>query len=161
MKKCNIMKHVKPIIMLLILFFGFVGKLQAYMFGNESCLAFPRSCNGGEGLVSGTSIGSFIIEGGYNFFKSDSNMSRFISMVEISELNGTDFKALQAALNSTVDNLEKAKASYYQLKELASSTPYNQDVILQLMTFDYFKYQSENVLIPMIFEKVKKYLSVG
>lgn len=136
-------------------------QVMAAMFGNESCQAFPLSCSGGSGLASGNSIGSLIIEGGYGFFKSNSDLCSFISLVEISELNGPDFKALQTAINSAIDNMEKAKAAYFQLQNLAANTPYNQEVIQQLMHFDYLTYQNENGLIAPIFKKVDKLLSHG
>lgn len=151
----------KSVILLILFMCVFVGKLGAYMFGNESCQAFQLSCNGGSGLISSNSIGSLIIEGGRNFFKSNSEVCFFLSLVEISELTGPDFKALQTAINSTINDMEKAKTAYYQLKSLAANTPYNQEVILQLMQFDYLKYQNENGLLSEIFGKVEKFLSRG
>ncbi len=147
------------IIIPLVLMFSF--SLNAFMAGNESCNAFPEGCDPGGRAKSGPTIGSLIIEGGHYFLKSGSDMLLFLSLFEISELSGPDYDAMQSAINSAIENMEKAKNAYYQLKNLAAITPYNQEVISRLIEFDYAKYQKENGLIPAIFEKVREYLIIG
>jgi len=137
--------------------------LNAIMAGNESCVAFPQGCDPGGGgkSLTGATVGSLIAEGGTYFLKSSSDIDLFLSLVESSELSGPDYEALQAALNSTIENMEKAKAIYYQLKNLAAVTPYNQEIISKLIEFDYSEFNEERGLIPVIFERVEKLLCQG
>ena len=57
--------------------------------------------------------------------------------------------------------MEQARNTYLQLKNLAAVTPYNQEVIYKLLTFNYDSFQEENGLFPVIFEKVKGFLATG
>jgi hypothetical protein len=135
--------------------------LNAFMAGNESCMAFQQGCYPGVNLQSGDTIGSLIIRGGYHSLKSSSDFISFLSLVELSESSGPEYKALQAALNSAVDNMQQAQAIYYRLKNLAAVSPYNQEVIAQLTAFDYAGFQEKRALIPGIFTKVQKFLGGG
>ena len=100
--------------------------LLPFVVLNESCKAFPRGCESGgglaevEGLKSGVTIGSLIAEGGNFFLKSSSDFDLFLSLVESSELSGPDYNALQAAINSAINNMEQARTIYFQLKNLAA-----------------------------------------
>ncbi len=151
------------VIISLILLFTAAVPLKALMWANESCVAFPGGClqGGGEKRSTGTTIGNFIAEGGYYFLKSCSDMDLFLGLMESSELSGPDYISLETAINSAALNMELAKNTYYQLKNLAAFTPYNQDVILKLIEFDYTALEKKNRLIPAIFDRVRKYLAQG
>lgn len=153
MRKCIV-------IISLILFFAAAVPLNALMFANESCVAFPEGCPEGGGK-SGITIGGFIAEGGYYFLKSCSDTDLFLSLIESTELSEPDYNALESAINSAVSNMEQAKNTYFQLKILAAITPYNQDVISKLIEFDYTGFQKENQLIPLIFDRVANRLGEG
>jgi hypothetical protein len=147
-------------------------QLTAFMAGNESESAFvepgtaglnsinPVSDVGKEN-ISAPTLGGLIAEGGGYFLKAGSEIQLFSSRIEFSEVNGLDFKTLQESLDAAVADLEKAGAAYDQLKNLAAVTPYNQEVIARLIEFDYDKFQEKNNLIPVVFERVRKYLITG
>jgi hypothetical protein len=151
------------IIMTIILIMPFTYTLNAFMAGNESCLAFQQGCLPGPGfsLTSGDSIAGLIAQGGYYFLKASSNLDELLSLVEISEISGPDYPAMQTAAAYAADNMQKARDIYYRLKNLAAVSPYNQTVIVQLAAFDYTSFQKERLLIPVIFLKVKKFLCAG
>jgi len=158
------MKKILIIIsFVLIMAFTLPLYLDSLMAGNESCMAFQQGCNPGPGftLKTGDSIGGLIALGGYHFLKASSDLDLFLSLVELSEISGPDYKAMQTAMASAVDNMQKARDVYYRLKNLADVSPYNQAVIQQLTAFDYDGLQEERTLIPVIFEKVKKILGAG
>jgi hypothetical protein len=153
----------KTMIVLVLMSVISTNSLFPAMFGNESCRAFPLQCDPdlGKSLAEITTIGNLIAQGGTYFLKSSSDMDLFLSLIESSELSGPDFDALQASVNSAIDNMKRARAAYFQLKNLAAVTPYNQEVISQLIEFDYDGYQKKNGLIPSVFDKVRNYLCAG
>jgi hypothetical protein len=102
-----------------------------------------------------------IIDGGGYFLQVGSDINTLLSRVEFSELYGLDFEVLQKNLDAAIDNLEKARGNYYQLKNLAAVTPYNQDMIDRLIKFNYDDFKEGNGLIPAVFESVKMYLKNG
>ena len=153
----------KTMIVLTLVFLISINFLYPAMFGNESCRAFSLQCdpNLTKGLIEVTTIGNLVAQGGTYFLKSNSHMDLFLSLIESSELSGPDYNALQSSINSAIDNMKRAREIYFQLKNLASVTPYNQEVVSQLIEFDYIGFQRENRLIPFIFNKVKNYLCAG
>ena len=156
------MKRSKILVLFVCVLLTLTVNLNAFMAGNESCTAFSGSqCDtGGRGTGTPT-IGWLIAEGGGYFLESNSHMLLFLSKFEFSEITGPDFKALQESLDAAIDSMEKAQKTYFQLKDVAALTPYNPEVTLQLIEFDYARFQEENELVPVIFEKVKKYLITG
>lgn len=151
------------IIIPVILIMVFTYTLNAFMAGNESCMAFQQGCTPGPGfsLTSGDSIAGLIALGGYHFLKASRDLDELLSLVEISEISGPDYQAMQTAAASAVDNMQEARDIYYRLKNLAAVSPYNQAVIVQLAAFDYNGLQKERMLLPTIFQKVKKFLCIG
>lgn len=148
---------------ILIVAFSLPLYINSLMAGNESCMAFQQGCTPGSGykITSGDSIAGLIAQGGYHFLKASRDLDELLSLVEISEISGADYPAMQTAAASAVDNMQKAQDIYYRLKNLAAVSPYNQAVIVQLAVFDYTELQKERMLIPVIFQKVKKFLRTG
>lgn len=134
---------------------------------NEGCLAFlPGQCPDGDSGMSlpkayAPKIGNLSIVGAGYYLKSHSDMIIFLNMIEISELSGLDYDGLRNTLDSAIENMEKARDTYYQLKSLVAVTPYNQEVIDKLLVFNYDGFQNNRGLNAVIFGKVKKFLSVG
>jgi hypothetical protein len=82
-------------------------------------------------------------------------------MVESSEVTRPDYKGLKKNLNAAIYYMEQARATYFQLKNLAAVTVYNQEVIYRLINFDYNEFQGEKGLFPYVFSKVNDFLSIG
>jgi len=159
-------------ILLIFICVAFSTPLFGAMAGNESCNAFSTtdpSCNTGSSnsttprltLSVTPTIGGLIAEGGSTLLQSISDFNRFTSLYERSEIDGVDFKLMQAALSDAIANMEKAKAAYRSLKDLAAVTPYNWTIIDRLMGFDYYAFGRERGLIGSIFQKVEQYLTIG
>ncbi len=126
--------------------------------GNDSCRAYRSSCGGGKEAAT---IKQYIIEGAGYYFKSHSYFQKLLNMVELSELNGFDYKEAKIIINEAVGNIESANETYLNLKNLADATPYDQDVIDLLKSFDYAGFQEKEELIHEIFQRVKGLLSNG
>jgi hypothetical protein len=129
------------------------------MAGNESDSAY--SPPNGVASISSITLRQLIAEGGSHLFKSAGHINQFFSLIEASEVTGPDYKTLQKTLNASIYYMEQARAVYFQLKTQAGATPYNQEVIYLLIGFDYDTFCEENGLLPYVFSKVKKLLSVG
>lgn len=150
-------------ILIVCLVFTFSVNLNALMAGNESEGAYlpPQPPPNGASSISSITLRQLIADGGSNFFKSAGHIDQFFSLVESSEVTGPDYKGLQKTINVAIYYLEQARTNYLQLKNQASITPYNQEVISKLLNFDYYSFQQENNLLSVILEKVKGFLAVG
>lgn len=146
----------KAVMIIMVILIIVPTSLMSLFVLNETEEAFNCS---DESLNLG--LNTCIIEGGGYFLKAGSEINTLLSRVEFSELSGLDFKRLQKTLDAAIDNMEKARKNYYQLKNLAAVTPYNQDVISRLIEFNFDGFQRENGLIPAVFEKVKGVLIAG
>ena len=160
-----------------ILFFCLVFSvnINALMIANESNGAY---CGGNTGnpcppytIKSSTesinedytppTIRELIIKGGGYILKSSSAANDFFNKIELAEISGPDYETLKKSLNAAIYNIENAREVYYQLKTLASVTPYNQEIIFKLVNFDYETFQQANDFFPKIFGKVKCLLAYG
>ena len=145
-----------------IVFLVFTVNINAAIAGNESDGAYSQSPPpNGVASVSSITLRQLIADGGSHFFKSAGHLNQFFNLVESSEVTGPDYKALNKTLNAAIYYVEQARVNYSQLKNLASVTPYNQEVISRLIRFDYDSFQQENGLFPVIFENVKGFLETG
>jgi hypothetical protein len=156
---------IKPIslITISIIFLVFTVNIHALMIANESDGAYspPPPSPNGMASISSITLRQLIAYGGGHFFKSAGQINQFFCLVESSEITGPDYKTLQKNLNAAIYYMAQARDTYLQLKNLASVTPYNQEVIYKLLTFNYDSFQEENGLFPVIFEKVKGFLAAG
>jgi hypothetical protein len=165
-KNFNSIKIVMFIVLLLI-----APNLQAYFSNNKSECAFEGSCpppdesasiSSADRIAScGLTLGQLIAKGGEEFLKSASDINSLLSIVEGSEVSGMDTPALNTALNSAIDNLEKARNTYYDIIWYTYYTPYNEAVISQLVSFDYTGYRKVNGLDRNTFINVQAYLGNG
>jgi hypothetical protein len=156
-------KKSLSIIILLIGCLVFTVNINAFMIANESDGAYspPPPLPNGMVSISSITLRQLIADGGSHFFKSAGHINQFFSLVESSEITGPDYKALQKNLNAAIYYMVQARDTYLQLKNQAAVTPYNQEVIYRLLTFNYDSFQGENGLFPVIFEKVKGLLAAG
>ncbi|MCX6584920.1 MAG: 6-bladed beta-propeller, partial [Candidatus Aminicenantes bacterium] len=93
--------------------------------------------------------------------KSDSDFLLFLNKVEMAELNGLNYEDALRIVNSAVDNLENARATYLKLTNLADVTPYDLAVQAQLINFDYKGFQEGKGFNPLVFKAVEDFLSKG
>jgi len=93
--------------------------------------------------------------------KSHDAFLEFLYSFEMSESNGIDSVEFKNTLYRSIDNMEKAKAAYSNLKTASEKIPYNQEMIDQLMKFDYDGFRIKNGLNEPIFEKLRTFLSRG
>ena len=86
-------------------------------------------------------IRDYVIEGAGYFLESYSGFLLFLNKVELKELQGLDYNEVQMILNSAIEKMENARDVYTRLKQEADVTPYNPDMIDELMNFDYDGFQ--------------------
>ncbi|MCU0286718.1 MAG: hypothetical protein MUF15_09990 [Acidobacteria bacterium] len=138
----------------------FTGEMFAFFYANHSCDAFNNCLTGGISNFS-PNIGRSISEGAVYFLSSYTDMQKFLTRVELSELNGPNYPELQVIIDSAISNMENAAAVYKNLVHLAAETPYNQVIIDKLMAFDYKRFQKKNNLVADVFIKVRGFLAKG
>jgi hypothetical protein len=131
------------------------------MIANETNGAYSPPPPDGVASINSITLRQLIADGGSHFLKSAGHINQFFSLVESSELTGPDYYRLNKTLTAAIYYMEQARITYFQLKNLASETPYNQEVIYKLLSFNYDSFQEGNGLFPYVFSKVKKLLSVG
>jgi hypothetical protein len=139
----------------------FTGQMFAFVYGNDLCKVYseypPKIVNNGND----TGMCVLIIEGAGYFLSSQSDMLLFLNRLELAGLSTPDYAELQYLLNRAVKNMEKAVETYKTLASTAAVTPYNPQVISQLMEFDYTGYEKTNALNVEVFARLKTYLSKG
>jgi hypothetical protein len=131
------------------------------IMGNFGDCGFDSGGGKDISIVKDVSIKLYITEGAGYFLNSNSGMQLFLNKIEMSELNGVDYKELRDILYRTIENMEKAKEAYYNLKQKADNTPYNQAFINQLLFFDYAGFQNEKGLNETILKYVESFLREG
>jgi hypothetical protein len=159
----------------LILFLGiclfglFAFNGMALVKGNDSDQAFVTGDTGGDSgnrlvesnLVTGPSLRDYLIDGAANFLDSYSHTLAFLKEIELGELQGLDFIALNSLVDKAISVMEASSLSYANLRQLAYNTPYNEDMIRELMTFNYTAYLKSNDLNRIVFKEVQFYLQHG
>jgi hypothetical protein len=79
----------------------------------------------------------------------------------MSEASGIDSADLKNSLYNAIDNMEKAKMAYSNLKLASEKTPYNLEMIDHLIKFDYDGFRVKYGLNEVIFEKLSTFLAKG
>ncbi|MCX6584918.1 MAG: hypothetical protein NT166_32500 [Candidatus Aminicenantes bacterium] len=153
----------KTKIIILIVFIAFLAyNLYPLFIANESPRGFqpgnPLTANAGNAT---STLNQYVIEGGGYYLKSDSDFLLFLNKVEMAGLNGLNYDEALRIVNSAVDNLEKARATYFKLTNLADVTPYDLVVQAQLVSFDYTDFQEGKGFNPIVFKAVEGFLSKG
>jgi hypothetical protein len=112
-------------------------------------------------MSSVSQIRTLIIEAAGHYLKSYSGINLFLNRVETGDLEGVDFQELTALINSAIYDMEKSRASYCDLKTVASATPYRMEVIERLKSFDYDGFLDGHNLNPTVYQEVRQFLSKG
>jgi hypothetical protein len=161
-------KTITTVLTLLLILFSLNIQIHGMIWANDSCRAYRDGCSTsgsvGDTLTykkSDLTLGHLVIEGAGYFLKSNSDMQLFLNQIELSGLNGMDYKAVTEILNSAIENMERARILYENLIALAKVTPYNTEVITILINFDYTGFQIEYGLNTEIFKSVEELLNRG
>lgn len=124
--------------------------------------------SGGDGLVgvAGTAginntIEYYITLGAGYYLDANTKFQELLTMVEMQDIRGVDFLAMQKSASNSLANMENVVMIYMVLVKQAEITPYNETVISMLKDFDYQSFMSENNLVPSVFAEVEGYLQKG
>jgi len=104
---------------------------------------------------------TYVVESAGYFLKSHDAYQEFLYCVEMSDISGLDSMNFKNTFYSAIENMEKAKAAYSNLKIASEKIPYNQEMIEQLMKFDYDGFRIKYGLNEPVFEKLKTLLGKG
>ena len=107
------------------------------------------------------SIKSMIVDGAANYLAAYSDYLLFLNRVELSSENSPGYDEMQTFLHRCLEKLNRAKTAYLALNQNAANTPYNFEMIYNLIFFNYDLFQWERGLNPYIFKDVVKYLMYG
>ena len=145
---------------------GLLLVLSLTLFSYPYLVANWRECISAPGcscLLQGTMLPltPSITESAGCFLNSHSAYQAFLNRVEMADINGIEFNELKDILYNALDNMEKAKAAYANVKTAALKVPNDPVMIDKLMKFDYDSFQVNYDLIGPIFEKVKGFLIKG
>jgi len=164
MRKKNIRLSV---MLLLAVFISTIATFNLY----SSIYANWRECANAPGCSctlpldiknsKGPTLKTYIVESAGFFLKSHAAYQEFLNIVEISESNSIDAEEFKNNLYNAIDNMEKSKAAYTNLKIASEKVPYQQEMIDELMKFDYDGFRIKYGLNEPIFEKLKTYLGKG
>lgn len=121
--------------------------------------------DGGDGVAGTTAINNpieyYITLGAGYYLSANTNFQEFLKMVEMQDIEGVDFFALQKKAGSSLLNVQNAAFIYMILVRQAAITPYNEAVITGLKDFDYQSFMLENSLNTVVFAEVEVYLQMG
>jgi hypothetical protein len=158
----QIKKYFVTVIMMLSIFCICSPFSYAYVAANwRECLNGPGcTCTLTLDITKSTipTLKTYIMESTGYFLASHSDYQDFLNRVEMSDIKGIDYKELRELIYSTIDNMEKAREAYVNLKTTAEKIPYNQEMIDKLMKFDYDGFRIQYGLNEPIFERVKSLL---
>jgi hypothetical protein len=113
------------------------------------------------GIQGSISMEILVTEGAGYLFQTKANIQTLLNQVELRDLKGIDFEALNRLIKEALNNIAYTKLVFAALIEVAERTPYNLDVIEKLNKFDYKTFMKEYELNPFIFGIVRDYLVVG
>ena len=117
---------------------------------------------GGESNFGSTkenyTIESYIEEGGGYFLNAFSNIIIISNRIEMSNINGIDYEELKNIVDRAIENVINAKVVYSLLINKARYTPYDNEFISKLRSFNYQDLMTEYSLNSEIFKEVEGYL---
>jgi hypothetical protein len=116
---------------------------------------------GGKTAARNGSIEMYVMKGGASFLAANSDYQTFLAMVELQDLQGLDFAALNTRLNSAVTNMTNAVDTYAALVRDAEALPYDEEFNARLKTFDYETFMLEKGLNGTVFGGVAAFLETG
>ena len=161
----QIKRYFVTVIMVLFIYCICSPFSYAYVAANwRECLVAPGcSCTLTLQVTPSTipTLKTYIMESTGYFLTSHSDYQDFLNRVEMSDIKGVDYKELRELIYSAIDNMEKAREAYVNLKTASEKIPYNQEMIDRLMIFDYDGFRVKNGLLEPIFSKIKNLLGQG
>ena len=90
---------------------------------NWSDCGIEPGCDGSERISGmGINLGVYVVQGAGHFLTSYSAWNTFLTRVEMSELNGLDYRELREVLYTAIEGMEKANAIYMELKTAADKS---------------------------------------
>lgn len=115
----------------------------------------------GESFTGINTIESYIIDGSNSYLAAKSDVETVLRLIEKKDIQGLEYKELNAVVDSAIANMKTAVGIYETLIQEASNTPYNVDLQTRLKTFDYTSFMLLNGLNKSTFGAVSGLLKYG
>ncbi|MCP5047388.1 MAG: hypothetical protein GY940_09475, partial [bacterium] len=116
---------------------------------------------GGTAYDGPTGIEDYIEVGIGYYLNAKGDVDGLLAMVESQDSEPVSSDQLRTAVESALDNMGYAVATFNELIGKAEATPYNPNVIATLNEFDYNGFGLGNGLNSVIFAEVEGYLKQG
>jgi hypothetical protein len=133
---------------------------------NWPCLLYDGQCppaNSNQSSIQSLSpsLGQLSIDAAGFFLQSNSDYQAFLKKIELSEIYGANYGELIDLITSSIDNMEMANSTYYQVWQLSKSLERNPVVLRKMTRLDYRLILDEKRMIPSIFIEVERFLKPG
>jgi len=155
MKKIKNQKWLKWAIALILLIVNF------NLFSLIWCNGGGRGYEGIGNSLAGISIESYIVDGAGFYLAAKLDIEEILRMIELKDIQGLDYKNLNAVVDNAIANMKTAIGTYESLIQEASNTPYNEEIQKKLKTFDYTSFMLSNGLNKSTFGTVSGFLKNG
>ena len=154
---------MKKLTLMTFIFIFFTGiYVNGYFLFNEPEILFLTSPIENDGLdTKYNTLKNLLIVGAGHFLQSNSDYQLFLKNVELSGIVEVNTGEILSALEGALNNLEKAKETYYKILQLAGTLEYNPLVQEKLRDFDYSGYCEKNQLNQPVFQQVEELLKAG
>lgn len=149
------------VIMVLIFYCFFNPIAYALVWQNWRECANVPGCGSSTVQTEYFLLKTYVEESAGYFLNSHSNFQALLNRMELADIKSIDYAELKEILYSTIENMEKAKAAYMNLKAASEKLPYNEVMIANLVKFDYDGFRVQFELIEPIFARVKSLLEKG
>lgn len=158
---------VRPILCIILITSMSVNVLPDFCGNWGECTVEP-GCEGGDGTSTGVYVPEssgmlkmYIVDGAGFILSTYSGIGSLLREVEMSEMCGPDYFKMRETLYSMIEDMERARDTYYIINLIIQSTPYKQSVIERLKAFDYDGFRETSGLSPIVFGRVKNFLERG
>ncbi len=155
-------------ILCIIVFVIFNVQALPEICGNYGECTVEPGCEGGGDSSTGLYIPEsnwmlkmYIVDGAGYVLNTYSGMGTLLRQIEMSELYGPDYCKMRETLYGMIEDMERARHTYYIVNGIMQMTPYKKSVIDGLKIFDYDGLREKAGLMPVVFDHVKGYLERG
>lgn len=135
----------------------FVGNTSGKSFEEEESSTTSKS----YGTYDAVTVEDLIIKAATYFLKGKSSVYLLSANLEAADEDKIYYYDYQITVNEALNYMRMAHYYYTLLKVRADITPYNQEIIAKLKSFDYNTLSKSYGLNSDIFSKVKSYLEAG
>jgi len=126
-----------------------------------TCIAFTDQCDDNLIKESKPILGQLIPIAAVSFLESTRDFEDFLKEVEKSELYGSNYPVLKAAIEKTIAGMDNARCKYQEILNLSKGLAMEAVILEKLNKFDYNGLQTKYHLNPPVFDKAATFSQSG